>query len=122
MAAAGLSVLIPVYNRAVGELINSLLAQITDWPGPVEILRGVSLAIMLLDGGARTDIRDEFLKSTPLGWACRWGRVALVELLLARRADPIEAGAEPWATPLAWAERRQHAEIASILRQHGADR
>lgn len=35
---AGLSVLIPVYNRAVGELINSLRAQITDWPGPVEIL------------------------------------------------------------------------------------
>src|SRR6266850_853826 len=83
---------------------------------------GVSLATMLLDAGARTDIRDKFLKSTPLGWACRWGRVALVELLLARGADPIEAGAEPWATPLAWAERRQHAEIASILRQHGADR
>ncbi|MGY3087576.1 glycosyltransferase involved in cell wall biosynthesis [Hymenobacter sp. UYAg731] len=38
MAAAGLSVLIPVYNRAVGELINSLLAQLTAWPGPVEIL------------------------------------------------------------------------------------
>src|SRR5258705_170272 len=83
---------------------------------------GVSLATMLLDAGARTDIRDEFLKSTPLGWACRWGRVALVELLLARGADRIEAGAEPWATPPAWAERRQHAEIASILRQHGADR
>jgi ankyrin repeat protein len=83
---------------------------------------GVALATMLLDAGARTDIRDEFLKSTPLGWACRWGRVALVELLLARGADPIEAGAEPWATPLAWAERRQHAGIASILRQHGADR
>ena len=81
---------------------------------------GVALATMLLDAGARTDIRDEFLKSTPLGWACRWGRVALVELLLARGADPIEAGAEPWATPLAWAERRQRAEIASILRQHGA--
>src|SRR5215203_5195164 len=83
---------------------------------------GVALATILLDGGARTDIRDEFLKSTPLGWACRWGRVALVELLLARGADPIEAGAERWATPLAWAERRQHAGIASILRQHGADR
>jgi ankyrin repeat protein len=83
---------------------------------------GVSLATMLLDAGARTDIRDEFLKSTPLGWACRWGRVALVELLLARGADPIEAGAEPWATPLAWAERRRHAEIASILRQRGAGR
>jgi ankyrin repeat protein len=83
---------------------------------------GVSLATILLDAGARTDIRDEFLKSTPLGWACRWGRVALVELLLARGADPIEAGAEPWATPLAWAERRHYAGIASILRQHGAGR
>jgi ankyrin repeat protein len=83
---------------------------------------GVSLASMLLDAGARTDVRDAFLKSTPLGWACRWGRVELVTLLLARGADPIEAGAEPWATPLAWAERRQHAGIASILRQHGSDR
>src|SRR5215203_3419215 len=83
---------------------------------------GVSLATMLLDAGARTDMRDEFLKSTPLGWACRWGREALVELLLARGADPIEAGAEPWATPLVWAERRKHAEIASILRQRGAGR
>jgi ankyrin repeat protein len=83
---------------------------------------GVSLATMLLDAGARTDIRDEFLKSTPLGWACRWGRAALVELLLARGADPIEAVAEPWATPLAWAERRHHAGIASILRQRGAGR
>src|SRR5262245_6202185 len=83
---------------------------------------GVALATILLDAGARTDIRDQFLKSTPLGWACRWGRVALVELLLARGADPIEAGAEPWAAPLAWAERRQHARIASILRQHRAGR
>jgi len=83
---------------------------------------GVSLATILLEAGARTDIRDEFLKSTPLGWACRWGRVALVELLLARGADPIEAGAEPWATPLPWAERRHHAGIASILRQRGAGR
>jgi hypothetical protein len=83
---------------------------------------GVSLASILLDAGARTDARDEFLKSTPLGWACRWGRVELVKLLLARGADPIEPEAEPWATPLAWAERRQHAGIASILRQHGADR
>ena len=83
---------------------------------------GVSLATLLLDAGARTDIRDEFLKSTPLGWACRWGRMELVKLLLARGADAIESEADPWATPLAWAERRKHAEIASILRQHGAVR
>jgi ankyrin repeat protein len=83
---------------------------------------GVSLATMLLDAGARTDIRDEFLRSTPLGWACRWGRVELVKLLLARGADPIEPDAEPWATPLAWAGRGERAEIASILRQRITDR
>jgi ankyrin repeat protein len=76
---------------------------------------GVSLATILLDAGARTDIRDELLKSTPLGWACRWGRVALVELLLARGADPMEAGAEPWATPLAWAQKMHHSDVLSVL-------
>jgi ankyrin repeat protein len=83
---------------------------------------GLALASMLLDAGARMDVRDGFLKSTPLGWACRWGRTALVELLLARGADPIEPEAERWAAPLAWAKRRQHAAIVSILRQHAADR
>jgi hypothetical protein len=37
--------------------------------------------------------------------------VWLVNVLLARAGDPIEADAEPWAPPLAWAERRQHAAI-----------
>ena len=37
-AEAGLSVLIPVYQRAVGALVRALLAQAADWPGPVEIL------------------------------------------------------------------------------------
>ena len=37
-AAAGLSVLIPVYQREVGELVRTLLAQAADWSGPVEIL------------------------------------------------------------------------------------
>lgn len=81
---------------------------------------GVSLASMLLDAGAHMNVRDEFLKSTPLGWACRWGRAQLVELLLARGADAIEPEAEAWAAPLAWAERRQHAAVISILRQHRA--
>ena len=60
----------------------------------------VPYAQMLLDAGARTDIRDELLKSTPLGWACRWGRVHFVKLLLERRADPLEADADPWAAAL----------------------
>ena len=82
----------------------------------------LSFAIPVLDAGGRLDPRDNLLKSTPLGWACRWGRIELVRLFLERGADPIEAEAEPWATPLAWAERGQHAGISSILRQYGVDR
>jgi hypothetical protein len=77
---------------------------------------GVPLASLLLEAAAHTDVRDQFLKSTPLGWACRWGRAELVTLLLACGAAPNEAEAEPSATPLAWAERRQHAAVASLLR------
>jgi ankyrin repeat protein len=73
---------------------------------------------MLLDAGARTDIRDEFLKSTPLGWACRWGRVDLVRLFLSRGADPTEADAEPWATPRAWAEKMRHDAVVAVLRDY----
>ena len=36
--SAGLSVLIPVYNWDVRELVKSLAMQIADWPGPVEII------------------------------------------------------------------------------------
>jgi hypothetical protein len=76
---------------------------------------GLQLAIILLDAGARLDVRDHLLKSTPLGWACRWGRVEIVKLFLARGADPVEADAEPWARPRAWAERLQRTEIIELL-------
>ena len=49
-AEAGLSVLIPVYQRAVGELVRALLAQATDWPGPVEI--------RLLDDDSAEELRQ----------------------------------------------------------------
>jgi ankyrin repeat protein len=81
----------------------------------------VAFATMLLDAGARLDVRDYVLESSPLGWACRWGRVELVKLYLARGADPVESGAAPWATPLAWARKKGHAEIEKLLRQHAAD-
>lgn len=77
----------------------------------------VRFAAMLLDYGARLDVRDHLLQSTPLGWACRWGRKEMVELLLARGATAEEAGAEPWAAPLAWAKKKGHSEIAAILRR-----
>jgi hypothetical protein len=77
------------------------------------------LATMLLDAGARMDVRDKLLKSTPLGWACRWGRVEMVKLLLARGADPVEPDAEVWATPRAWAEKKNYPEIVALLNSHG---
>ena len=48
--------------------------------------------------------------------ACRWVRVEMVKLFLARGADPVEADAEAWATPLAWAEKMQRHEIVELLR------
>jgi len=72
-------------------------------------------AEMLLDQGARIDIRDELLQSTALGWACRWGRVHFVKLLLERGADPVETDAEPWATPRAWAQKMKHDNVLQAL-------
>jgi glycosyltransferase involved in cell wall biosynthesis len=46
---AGLSILIPVFNREVAALVASLLAQVADWPGPVEI--------RLLDDGSSATCR-----------------------------------------------------------------
>lgn len=76
-------------------------------------------AAMLLDAGASLTIRDSLLRSTPLGWACRWGKIQLTRLYLERGADPVEADAELWATPLAWATKRGHHEIVELLRSRG---
>jgi len=81
-------------------------------------LDGVSrarFATMLIDRGARLDLRDDLLKSTPLGWACRWGRLEVVEVLIKRGALIDEPGAEPWAMPIAWAKRMNHSQILSLL-------
>jgi ankyrin repeat protein len=45
-----------------------------------------------LDAGARMGLRDDRLKSTALGWACRWGREGLALLFLDLGADPGEGG------------------------------
>lgn len=75
----------------------------------------VPFAELLLDRGARTDIRDALLESTPLGWACRWGKAHFVKLLLARGADPVEADAPAWATPAAWARKMNHRNVLKLL-------
>lgn len=74
---------------------------------------------LLLDHGADINPIDEEYRSTPLGYAAHWGQQEMVALLLERGADPNKAGAA-WATPLAWAQKKDHAEIAEVLKQHGA--
>lgn len=76
----------------------------------------VALATILLDAGASLGIRDRLLESTPLGWACRWGRADLVRLYLQRGADALEPDAESWATPVARATKEGHGEIVELLR------
>ena len=78
-----------------------------------------AFARALLDAGARMDVRDDILKSTPLGWACRWGRASVVRVMLERGAIPVEADAEPWAQPRAWAAKMGHAGIVEMLGEPG---
>jgi ankyrin repeat protein len=85
---------------------------VRDWITEDEV---VAFATVLLDAGARLDVRDDLLKSTPLGWACRWGRAKLVKLMLERGADPLESDAEPWARPRAWAEKLGHQAVLEAL-------
>jgi ankyrin repeat protein len=99
----------PGFGRTLLDDVAALGGQQTAGASPV-------LAAMLLEAGAKINERDDILKSTPLGWACRWGRNQLVKFLLERGADPVEADAEPWATPQAWAEKRGHTDILNILR------
>ena len=75
-------------------------------------------ASALTAAGASMDMRDDILKSTALGWACRWGRVEVARVLLERGADPVEADAEPWARPRAWAEKTGHDRVLELLRGH----
>lgn len=94
---------------------RTLLHDVAGLGGEATAEQSPAFAAMLLDAGAKIDERDDILKSTPLGWACRWGRANLVSLLLARGADPIEANAEPWATPQAWAKKMGHGTVLEIL-------
>jgi uncharacterized protein len=77
-------------------------------------LGDIAKATLLLDHGAAIDAIDEEYKSTPLGLACRWGQLEMVELLLSRGADRNKSGA-PWSTPLAWARKKGYTEIEKML-------
>ncbi len=75
---------------------------------------------LLLDRGAKLNVRDDEILSTPLAWAARWNRIELVNLYLECGATVSLPDDEPWATSLAWAGKYGHSEVAEILRNHGA--
>ncbi|MEM6393224.1 MAG: ankyrin repeat domain-containing protein [Planctomycetota bacterium] len=78
---------------------------------------GVRFATLLLDAGADPMLRDDLLCSTALGWACRYGRAELVELLL-ERGVPIEEPETPaWAQPRAWAKKMGQDAVSGFLRR-----
>src|SRR3984885_12968341 len=97
-----------------GRTILHEIAAMGDWITEDEV---TAFGRAALEAGARTDHRDDILKSTPLGWACRWGRIKLVRLLMEHGAVAEEKDAETWAQPLAWARKMGHNEIVSVLNQ-----
>ena len=102
-------------ERQVG-LLHRLLGETSLWEDEEKVL----FADLLIDYGAEIDARDGELRSTPLGYAARYGLVNMVRFLLERGAKTNLAADEPWATPLAWAEKMGYKEIADLLRKHGA--
>lgn len=93
------------------------VAAMGDWVNDEE---AVEFAQALFEAGARMDFRDDILQSTPLGWACRWGRAGVAKIMLEHGADPVEAESELWARPLAWAEKMGQLGLVKMLRNWGA--
>jgi ankyrin repeat protein len=95
-----------------GRTILHDVAAMGDWITEDEV---AAFGQAALEAGALMDCRDQILNSTPLGWACRWGRLQLVKLLVAYGADRAEPDAEIWARPRSWAQRMGHDEIVKAL-------
>ncbi len=106
-------------GRTVGGLGRTVLhdvAAMRTWVTDAEV---EAFAAAALSAGASLDGRDEILRSTPLAWACQWGRAGLVRLLLERGADGIDTAADEWAKPLARARKSGSAVLLAALREHG---
>lgn len=56
----------------------------------------------------------------PWDWLRAMNSSRSVEFLLTRAAD-VHCGGMPWATPLAWAVKKGHEEVADRLRAAGAE-
>jgi ankyrin repeat protein len=86
----------------------------------IVVFYGIPEAVnWLLDHGADIDqIEPEFC-STPLGWAAKWGRLEMAELLLRRGADASLPKNLEWAQPKTRAQRNGHNDLSKLLNKPG---
>jgi RNA polymerase sigma factor (sigma-70 family) len=75
-------------------------------------------AAVFIDHGADIHARDDDICSTPLGWAAKFGKQLMVELLLRRGARLHLPDDPPWATPIAWATNRRHTQVLELLKHY----
>ena len=73
----------------------------------------------LAEKGAEINARDE-LNATPLHFACMYGRVEAVRLLIELGAKPDIESSGMGRTPMRLAEQNGHAEVVKILKDAGA--
>lgn len=112
------------YDTAAFLIKNGMNANVMSWHH-VTILHDMAQkgdipkAELLIKHGAEVNSVEEEYQSTPLGMAVRWGHSEMVEYLLKQGADPNKSGTA-WAKPLAWARKKGHTNIESILRKAGA--
>ena len=76
------------------------------------------IAELLIANGADVNTKIDKIGMTPLHIATGQGYKEIVELLIAKGAD-VNAKDVGGKTPLDWAIRRHHHEIADLLRKHG---
>lgn len=79
-----------------------------------------SMTSMLLQAGANPNVALK-MGETVLMTAARSGNLGTVELLLADNADVNAAEQERGQTALMWAVAQQHADVARLLIENGAD-
>jgi hypothetical protein len=73
----------------------------------------------LVEKGADINAKD-YENTTPLHFACMWGHVEAVSLLIKLGAKPDVQAAGLGRTPMSLAETNGHTEIVQILRDAGA--
>jgi ankyrin repeat protein len=105
--------------NVIGGFTRTVLHEVASMGAHVTEEEATPFAAALVDAGAAMDVRDDILKSTPLGWACRWGRAGVAKVLLDAGADPVEMNAEPWARPRAWANTMRRNDVLAVLGRYG---